>query len=88
MAQGIDVVVCGSASAGLANGAQAPCTMSDGLQGVQQIAHLSLVSDGNDVAISGGAAAGLVVGGAVFAALAVAFGLRALRRFIESAGES
>lgn len=40
-----------------------------------------------DVTDSGGAAAGLLIGGAVFSALAVAFGLRTLRRFIESSAE-
>jgi hypothetical protein len=88
MAQGIDVVVCGSPSTGPTSGAQVPCVLSDGSPGVQQIVHLSLVSDGNGTAVPGGAEAGLVVGGAVFAVLAVAFGVRAVRRFIDSSGES
>ncbi|CAB3754168.1 hypothetical protein B7G54_11405 [Burkholderia puraquae] len=90
MAQGIDVVVCGAASGATATGAQVPCTLSDGSPGVQQVAHLTLVNDGatSDAPIPGGVEAGLVVGSAVFLVLAIAFGLRAVRRFLESASES
>ncbi|ARK90256.1 hypothetical protein [Burkholderia pseudomallei] len=90
MAQGIDVVVCGAASGAAATGAQVPCTLSDGSPGVQQVAHLTLVNDGamGDVPIPGGVEAGMVVGSAVFLVLAIAFGLRAVRRFLESASES
>ncbi|MGC3030335.1 hypothetical protein ACPUER_35315 [Burkholderia sp. DN3021] len=90
MAQGIDVVVCGAASGSVATGAQVPCTLSDGSPGVQQVAHLTLVSDGatGDAPVSGGIEAGMAVGSAVLLVLAVAFGLRALRRFVDSASES
>ncbi|WP_284160480.1 major capsid protein [Burkholderia pseudomallei] len=90
MAQGIDVVVCGAALGVAASGIQVPCTLSDGSAGVQQVAHLTLVGGGatSDAPISGGVGAGLEVGGAVFLALAVAFGFRSLRRFLESASES
>ncbi|KWZ47684.1 hypothetical protein WS73_03740 [Burkholderia savannae] len=89
-AQGIDVVVCGAASASAAAGAQVPCTLSDGSAGVQQVAHLTLVNDGatGDRPISGGVEAGMAVGSAVFLVLAIAFGMRALRRFVDSASES
>lgn len=89
-AQGIDVVVCGAASGAAATDAQVPCTLSDGSVGVQQVAHLTLVNSGavGDAPISGGVGAGLEVGGAVFLVLAVAFGFRSLRRFLESASES
>jgi len=88
-AQGIDVVVCGAAS-GAAMDAQVPCTLSDGSAGVQQVAHLTLVNGGaiGDAPVPGGVGAGLEVGGAVFLVLAVAFGFRSLRRFLESASES
>ncbi|RQR62908.1 hypothetical protein DIE19_10300 [Burkholderia sp. Bp9126] len=89
-AQGIDVVVCGAASSAAATDAQVPCTLSDGSAGVQQVAHLTLVNSGavGDAPIPGGVGAGLEVGGAVFLVLAVAFGFRSLRRFLESASES
>ncbi|MBF3781025.1 major capsid protein [Burkholderia pseudomallei] len=89
-AQGIDVVVCGAVSSAAEAVAQVPCTLSDGSAGVQQVAHLTLVSGGEtgDAFISGGVGAGLKVGGAVVLVLAVAFGFRSLRRFLESASES
>ncbi|AOI68533.1 hypothetical protein WI80_33300 [Burkholderia ubonensis] len=90
MAQGIDVVVCGAASGAAASGAQVPCTLSDGSAGVQQVAHLTLVNDGatGDAPVPGGVEAGMTVGSAVLLVLAIAAGLRALRRFLESASES
>lgn len=90
MAQGIDVVVCGAASGAAASSAQVPCTLSDGSAGVQQVAHLTLVGDGaaGDAPVPGGIEAGMAVGSAVLLVLAMAFGLRALRRFVDSASES
>ncbi|KVR28870.1 hypothetical protein WK15_09170 [Burkholderia ubonensis] len=90
MAQGIDVVVCGAASGAAASGVQVPCTLSDGSAGVQQVAHLTLVNDGaiGDAPVPGGVEAGMTVGSAVLLVLAIAAGLRALRRFLESASES
>ncbi|AIO65841.1 hypothetical protein NX868_30585 [Burkholderia thailandensis] len=89
-AQGIDVVVCGAAPASAAVGVQVPCTLSDGSAGVQQVTHLTLVNEGatSDAPISGGIEAGMAVGSAVFLVLAIAFGMRALRRFVDSASES
>lgn len=89
-AQGIDVIVCGAAPASAAVGVQVPCTLSDGSAGVQQVTHLTLVNDGvtGDVPVPGGIEAGMAVGSAVFLVLAVAFGMRALRRFVDSASES
>lgn len=89
-APGIDVVTCGPAPASLAAGAQVPRTLPDGSAGVQQVVHLTLVNDGatGDTPISGGIEAGMAVGSAVFLVLAIAFGMRALRRFVDSASES
>lgn len=44
--------------------------------------------DPTDEPLIGGETAGLMVGGAVFLALSVAFAMRALRRFLESSSES
>ncbi|WP_323119363.1 hypothetical protein [Burkholderia alba] len=89
-AQGIDVVVCGAKSETTVDAQQVPCKLSDGSTGVQQVAHLTLVNGGvaSETPINGGVDAGAAVGSAVFLVLAIAFGLRSLRRFIESASES
>ncbi|AJX21056.1 hypothetical protein [Burkholderia pseudomallei] len=89
-AQGIDVIVCGSAASAPAGTGQTPCALSDGSMGVQQVVHLTLVNGGaaDDVPMHGGAAAGLKVGAAMLLVFAIAYGLRALRRFLESASES
>ncbi|MDN7676559.1 hypothetical protein QZM22_29780 [Burkholderia oklahomensis] len=89
-AQGIDVIVCGSAASSPASAGQTPCMLSDGSVGVQQVTHLTLVngSAADEVPMHGGATAGLKVGAAMLLVLAIAYGLRALRRFLESASES
>jgi hypothetical protein len=72
-----------------------PILVLSGLQvqcGGSVYAYLEPVQSGassgsSDVPVSGGADAGMLIGGSVFAVLAVAFGLRTLRRFLDSSSE-
>ncbi|HTH61267.1 MAG TPA: major capsid protein [Paraburkholderia sp.] len=73
----VEVSSAGVACSGVVDGS--------GSQGFAYLEPAGSIS--SDVPVSGGAEAGTLIGGAVFMVLAVAFGLRTLRRFLESSSE-
>jgi hypothetical protein len=89
----VSVVVCGpSGASGVVyvsvEGMPATCGTDEAGNALQlQVDNAVVVSSGSETPLSGGAEAGMLIGGAVFMVLAVAFGLRTLRRFLESSSE-